>query len=359
MFLSLALGISHSLSFQVRTVRPEQFSADVLSKTALVILNGAAIPGREAGNRLVDYVNAGGGLLVVLGSQSRPNEWPSLADKLLPRPVARVIDRTTDQGATLEYMDHGHSVFEVFNSPHSGNFSNARFLRYWSVKPQPGDRQLARFDDGNVALLERHVGAGRVLVWSSDMDGVWNDFPLQPVFLPLVQQMAKYGAGYKNELQWQTVGQVVSMPAMFGENTRRSDSTAARGAAGEAQYVAISPSGVQTRFSTNASVQPASLELTEQGFYNIARSGGAGDSTRTMAVNADLTESDMAQLDTGLLARAVAPRANTDAKMTAGGEMLPSNIERQQNIWWYLFAAALLLLGAETLFSNRLSRAVR
>ena len=39
---------------------------------------------------------------------------------------------------------------------------------------------------GSVALAERRVGDGRVLVFSSTFDGYWNDLPVQPVFLPLV-----------------------------------------------------------------------------------------------------------------------------------------------------------------------------
>ncbi|HXC26181.1 MAG TPA: BatA domain-containing protein [Gemmatimonadaceae bacterium] len=359
MFLSLALGIGQRLSFRVKTVKADQLTADALHGTSFVILNGVAAPGGDVGRRLVDYVKGGGGLLVVLGNRSHPSDWPALADQLLPHLATPAIDRTTDRGATLGYLDRSHSVFDVFDSPHSGDFSTARFSRYWAIKPAAGDRQLARFDDGHVALLERRVGAGRVLIWTSDMDGAWNDFPLQPVFLPLVQQVAKYAAGYHNDSGSETVGNVISLPALFGENTAHADSIVTPTANDEAQYVAISPSGVQTRFTTSSSAPTASIELTEQGFYDIKRAGGAGDSARTVAVNVDLAESDLTPLDTSLLAVAVAPRVPVGGQAAAAGEIMPSDLEHRQGIWWYLLAAALLLLGIETLLSNRLSRALR
>ena len=43
------------------------------------------------------------------------------------------------------------------------------------------DTILASFDDGAVALSERSVGNGRVLVWASTLDAYWNNIPQQPV----------------------------------------------------------------------------------------------------------------------------------------------------------------------------------
>jgi hypothetical protein len=304
---------------------------------------------------VVDYVRNGGGLLMVLGSQSHPAEWPTSADQLLPRPAASAIDRVSDHGATLAYLDRGHAVFDVFNAPHSGDFSRARFFRYWSIHPGPQDQILARFDDGNVALLERDVGRGHVLVWSSDMSGSWNDFPVQPVFLPLVQEAAKYAAGYHEARRWLTVGDAVSLPTLFGGGV---PSTRATGA----QYVAISPSGTQIRFATHGASPgetagiPASLELDEPGFYEVKQTGSAHDSATTIAVNVDLTESDLTPLDTALFAAAVAPSAEPAAVQTATSAMTPAELEQRQGVWWYLLAVALLLLGAETVMSNRLSR---
>jgi hypothetical protein len=40
----------------------------------------------------------------------------------------------------------------------------------------------------------------------------------------------------------------------------------------------------------------------------------------------------------------------------AAANASPADAERRQRIWWYLLFGALLLMGAETLLSNRLSR---
>ena len=83
-------------------------------------------------------------------------------------------------------LEYGHPVFELFRAPRSGDFSAARFYGYRAVTTAAGRQVLARFDDGAPALLERRLGAGRVLLWASSLDLDWNDFAVKPVFLPFV-----------------------------------------------------------------------------------------------------------------------------------------------------------------------------
>ena len=66
-----------------------------------------------------------------------------------------------------------------------------------------------------------------------------------------------------------TVGNVLNLPPLFGENQPHGDSSMGHSAVGGAQYVAISPTGIQTRFNATLPNLPLSLELTEQGFYTI------------------------------------------------------------------------------------------
>lgn len=338
LFLGRALSIGDRPSFGVSTVRDSRLTSAVLRGARLVVLDDAPVPGGEAGRRLLDYVTDGGGLLIALGAHSRPDDWPALAERLLPRPAAP-IDRLDTHGATLGFLDRTHPIFDVFSTPHSGDFSAARFYRYWNVTPAPGDRELARFDDGHVALLERRVGRGRVLVLTSPLDGVWNDFPLQPVFLPVLRQAATYAAGYSETRPWAQVGDVTTI------------------AASATPAVVVAPSG--TRLHLGTSGKPAALQLAEQGFYEIRPDRGTSDSTRVVAVNVNLAESDLAQLDTALFAAAVAPRTTTNGPRQTEGSTTPAELERRQRTWWFLLVAALLVLGAETLLSNRSPRQAR
>src|SRR5262249_14190055 len=51
---------------------------------------------------------------------------------------------------------------------------------------------VLRFPEGAPALIESRLGEGRVLLWASTVDRDWTNLPIQPVFLPLVQQATRY-----------------------------------------------------------------------------------------------------------------------------------------------------------------------
>ena len=348
LYVERALGIGDRPNFRVTTKRLGNVTSSDLVGRSLVLINDSDLPGGELGRRLVEYVQNGGGLLVALGDRSAPRERPAYAAELLPATADAPIDRSNDRGGTLGYIDRSHPIFELFSAPRSGDFSTPRFFRYRSVTPAPADEQLARFDDGHIALLERKVGRGRVLVFTSSFDGIWNDLPLQPVFLPVAHQLAKYAAAYADERPWSIVGQVANLPTIFRDSTGPAD------AANRADYVAVAPSGARTRLEGTAK---RSVELAEQGFYELQRSGSRAE-PRVVAVNVDLTESDLTAVEPQLMTAAMVARAGADSASSSVEASTPAEAERRQGFWWYLLAAVLLLLVGETLLSNQLSRRI-
>jgi len=348
LYVERALGIGDQPNFRVTTKRLGSVTSADLVGRSLILLNDSDLPGGETGRRLVEYVQNGGGLLVSLGDRSAPRDRPSYATELLPATTDVIVDRSADRGGTLGYIDRSHPIFELFSAPRSGDFSTPRFFRYRNVTPSPGDEQLARFDDGHIALLERKVGRGRVLVFTSSFDGIWNDLPLQPVFLPVAHQLAKYAAAYADERPWSIVGQVANLPGLFRDSAGPPD------AANKAEYVAVAPSGERKRIEGTAT---RSVELAEQGFYELQRAGSRTE-PRIVAVNVDLTESDLTAVEPQLLTGAMVARAGTDSMSSAKEASTPVELERRQGFWWYLLAAVLLLLIGELVLSNQLSRRI-
>ena len=54
---------------------------------------------------------------------------------------------------------------------------------------------VARLTDQTPLLLDKKIGEGRVLLLASGLDNLTNDFPLHPVFVPFVEQTARYLSG--------------------------------------------------------------------------------------------------------------------------------------------------------------------
>jgi hypothetical protein len=338
LFLSKALAIGTTPAFQVETTSPSRIAALSLDKKSVVILNDTIFPS-PASATLKRFVERGGGLLVVAGDRTT---WPSTEADLLPGKLGATVDRMSGRSGSLGYLDYSHPVFEVFKAPRSGDFSAAHMFRYRALQANPGDRVLARYDDGAIAALEKKVGSGRVIVWTSTLDDSWTDIALKPVFLPLVHQFARYLAHYEPATSWYTVGQVIDLTA--------------RGK-GRIDRVVVTPSGERMNKSTAGEGAEGLLELNEQGIYEVRAGVAASGKPEAIAVNLDPAESDLTSLDARELVATVTGRAS-DAPVQAAipQEMTREESERRQSLWWYLMLAGLTLLGIETIIANRLSR---
>jgi hypothetical protein len=338
LFLSKALSIGTTPAFQVEVTSASRAGSISLDKRSVVILNDTIFPS-AASATIKRFVERGGGLLVAAGDRTT---WPSTEADLLPGKLGATVDRMSGRSGSLGYLDYSHPVFEVFKAPRSGDFSAAHVFRYRALQANPGDRVIARFDDGAIAALEKKVGNGRVIVWTSTLDDSWTDIALKPVFLPLVHQLARYLAHYEPATSWYTVGQVLDLTA--------------RGK-GRIDRVIVTPSGERMSKSTAGEGAEGLLELNEQGIYEIRSAVAASSRPEAIAVNLDATESDLTALDTRELVATVTGRAS-DAPVQAATpqEMTREESERRQSLWWYLMLAGLTLLAAETIIANRLSR---
>ena len=336
LYLTRALAIGDTPQFETTVRQPNALSDADLREASVVVLNDVAVPA-ALGRRLERFVEAGGGLLVALGPRAA---WPEAVD-ILPASLRERVDRSRDDAARVGALEYGHSVFEPFRAPRSGDFSAARIYGYRAVEADPFAQILARFDGGAPALLERQVGAGRVLLWTSTLDLSWSDLPLKPVFLPFVHQMARQLSAYAEPLPWAMVGQVLD--ASFGESTLPLGSA-----------VVLTPSGRQVPLDEEGADV---LELSESGFYEL-RTGESESVAAVVASNVDSAESDLTAMNPQDIVAAATTGVGDGVRSVAEGLPPPPEAQEQsQRLWWYLLCLGIVLLGADTLISNRMSKA--
>jgi hypothetical protein len=160
-----------------------------LSAYRVIVLLSTRGMDRRARGPLGAFVRGGGGLLVAASEDvdgsvlSMMLDWqPGLAAAAQPLAAGR-----------LSATDLRHPIFRPFGGL-AANLGQVRFDRSWRVR---GDdwTVLARFSDGAPALLERVEGKGRVVLFASDFDRRWNDFPLHASFVPFAFETLQYAAG--------------------------------------------------------------------------------------------------------------------------------------------------------------------
>jgi hypothetical protein len=332
-YLRRALAIGESPRFEVSASALDAVTDEALAGAHVVIVNDAPL-GDAAITRLLRFAERGGGVLVVAGSRA---SWPPGA--ALPGTLADPVDRSRAAGR-MGGVEYGHAIFAPFRAPRSGDFSSVRIYGYRRLTPAPDARVLARFDDGQPALVERPVGAGRVLVWTSGFDLAWNDLALKPVFLPFVHQTMRTLATFQDRPTSLTVGQVAALD-------RRPDGSAGR--------VAVEPSGRRTPLDP---ARGDGLEMTTPGFYEVRVEGQGQTPEAVVAANVDLSESDLAGVDPAEITRVVAGSAAAQAATGSGVEPPRDEVtEQSQRLWWYLLLTGMLLLIAESLVASRMSKA--
>ena len=74
---------------------------------------------------------------------------------------------------------------------------------------------LLHYESGVPALVERKVGSGRVLVWTSSLDWDWSNFPLQAIFMPYMQRLVSYLGGEAGATARSTSGEVGNVVQIF------------------------------------------------------------------------------------------------------------------------------------------------
>ena len=342
LYLRGALEIAEGAGFAASVARavPDE---ERLAETEVVILNGGAFPGGSAGDRLRAFVEDGGGLLFVLGERSTV---PAVHADFLPATVGGVVEGGGERH--IGFVDYDHAVFEAFRGPRSGDFSRALFYRTRALTVTDG-QVLARFDDGSAALVEGRRGQGRVMIWATGLDRFWNNLALQPVYLPFVHRVTWHLGGRGEVPAWHLAGSTVNLAGL-------AESAGALEIPEGA--VAMEPGGGSVPLEGGDAV----LRLDQRGIWEIRPPGQRPDHPIALAVNVDVAESDLAQLDVEAFQAAVGGAAAlvdggagpADGQATA--DIAGEDFEKSQSFWRYLLAAVFLLMASETMLSNRLSR---
>jgi hypothetical protein len=190
----------------------------------VVILANVSDPGPYAA-KLVDFVRQGGGLIITGGENVTNEGYNGPLRDLLPAPLRKrrnLVNLSAIGGIPLALPNAAEPLFSAFSRGGRGALTKItarRVLTFESFKQDDSIRVLAEWEGGIPALVERKVGRGRVLVWTSTFDLGWGNAPIQSAFMPLIQRMISVlgaaGSGDSERLEVR-VGEPVSLNLPLG-----------------------------------------------------------------------------------------------------------------------------------------------
>ncbi|MDE2658658.1 MAG: VWA domain-containing protein [Acidobacteriota bacterium] len=330
---ALGVGVAPGFLLDLAPARGEAAVRGALEEVQVALVRD---PGRldpDAMRALGDFVEAGGGLVMATGPRRLSRAASEALAAFAPAVPEGFVDR--DPAGRLGDLVPRHPVFEPFGGEGSAVLGALAFFRYRILSGiRPDATVLARFDDGQPAIVESAWGEGRTLLFASSLDAEWTDLPRRAAFVPLLHRMVEVAAGHERIPIAYRVGESADPGAAFRLPSGRG---------GEAEEVlADSPSGERTVLDgTDA------LRLAEPGFYRARRPGAA--EFRQIGVNPPLAESDLRSLDAAEVR--IAAVAAAEGEAAAASPVAPDLPGRAAA--WLLLAAFLLLLVSEAWAANR------
>jgi hypothetical protein len=315
--MTTVMGTLEGLALEATAINARELSEHAFGDYELVVVVDAEALDAGAADRLREYVEGGGGLLLALGPDSTQlSAVPVTGHEFATQAIALGAPATA--AVSIGSIEASHPALAGLDGLRA-----ARFTRFAAIEETPEDNVLIRLETGDPLLIESSLGNGRVLLYASSLDRSMNDLPKEPVFVPFVAGVTDHllgGAGFTNEA---ALGSTLALAAM--------------GMAGGQIY---DPEGEMV-----LGLGGNDVVLERIGFYELQ--GGGRD--ELVAVNFDVRESDLTPADGTTLTRwQELGRAAADAAPAAG--VVRERIQTPVGYW--LLAFAVLVAVMESAIGN-------
>jgi hypothetical protein len=324
---SLLAGEMNPYSLTVKTggtVAPEEID----SFRAVIIndvndLNDALVAAITA------FARKGGGVIIGAGRHTEASAFNRKFKEIAP---AELREQVLSRGgyALMSQVKTDHPLFSHFSR--GGRLTSTKVYGYHRATPAGDAEVLAALDDGSPMIIERVAGNGKLILITSSLDTSWNDLPLTPVFLPLLNQMLDY-LGNRGTSPSQLVGQAfVAPPDRDGSHP-----------------AVDSPAGKRVEGTRNASGAD-SINAAEVGFYRLRYR----DRTDHVAVNLDTRDADLTRLNVEEFRAAVSAGPDEAAAAGPAARATAEEIEKDQRLWLPILLMALGIFLAEAMLARRI-----
>jgi hypothetical protein len=299
--------------------------------TRLVVLDAEAPPENVA--KLKAFAEAGGTVLFVATAPGDSATLAALADG----PVGPIGESPRGADALLAEIAFDHPMFAPFAGAQFNDFTRIRFWKHRRIPDEavPGGRVLARFEGGDPAVVEKPLGRGRLVVFSSSWGPADGQLARSSKFVPIMATLLDGREPPPADPSSYKVGDRVPLPA------------------GSTRVVVRKPDGTKLAIAAGA----ATIDATDQpGLYEVE----AGPDSRSFAVNLDPLEGRTAPLAAETLEQFGCRLAKPDGAEAVDKDRLRqmqnAELEGSQKLWRPIILATIGVLIVETCLAGRRAR---
>jgi hypothetical protein len=338
-----------------KSVRIESYaglaSARLKDLTSIVLYDPASIDA-DTCDRLEQWVNEGGGLMVILGPGYRSaEEWNSSpVRKLLPGTIKRLTRRPdTDRGIILNPANPNHPMWSIFEMPvDEVPWANYPVFRHWDIE-ELSERAfpVMNFTQSEMpAIIEEYRGQGRILTWAlpypDSAEQPWSELfrtsssPEWP--FGLFEGSLRYLASPNSQQTNYFVDQRVLLendPSLF-----------------PSKYMLFDPKGEQSAVEASESALEVSFTKLA-GFYRLKGLRPQGIVLRGFSVNVDRSEINLDRISEDLLQTGLGESNFRLAKDRDSIEFSLGEGRSGRELTPYILVIVVLLFMAEQAMASR------
>lgn len=360
-YLERALSPSQSLTSHIKSIvcNPAEVNSLRFKDFDLIFLCNVETLLPEKIMELQKFVFEGGGLLFTLGDRVDLEYYNKNFSTLLPNTL-RGINEMRNEGFGMRSSEHS----AIRNLQSELSLSKAQFQKIYLVDPGTTGSSsiILKYSNDAPALIEKRYGKGIIVLFTSTIDRDWNDLPVKPVFLPLIQQLCRYLTGASTEVGKNDV--------LVGEKYELSVS--ATGGEDIGVVKVSDPKGNSGKLQSEVVGGERKIVYTDtdyQGFYTIllqlvspSALGGLDEAVHTQlppyfAVNVDTTESNLSKIEKSDITKILGDKNSDMPIILAGGtpgkEHLPEFISGQRQLWGSILLIVLCILCLEAFVSKK------
>ena len=372
-----------------KTITPEKLNAASMETARVIVLANVSRLQEKQVDALQQFVHAGGAVLIFSGS-TIDTQWynthladSSLVDSkntngksngksdsnthasaagILPARFGRLqgLSDQTEQAAARIAVEHfDHPSLQFFNDASNGDLSTAEIQNWLLLEPiADGQSQVvARLDNGDPLLVQRPYGDGMIMQSATACDADWSNLPMQPVFVPLMQQLVTTLATQLTPPRNIQTGEpaIVFLEAQSDSENTKSKTTAATAQQPEVLSV-LTPLGqrqtIRSAFEGNRQVARFS-DTRQPGVYVMTTP--SADTVHFVA-STQRDESELLLLDEKEL-RQCAETCGAEVVLSPDEYFEREKTRRHgREIWRYALMGLLALLFLELVLQQRFSK---
>jgi len=328
LYFGAALSAAAQSAFTLESINVNEAADRRASNYAFIVLADVGAVPALLENSLFDYVRSGGSLLIAAGtSAGARSQIPIFGAHIIE---ARDYTRVPEHSMAVGESDSSYPAVEKANG-----WPGVKFFYALDVDPGVGPsaaRVIVRLADQTPLLLEKRIGEGRVMLFTSGLDNLTNDFPLNPAFVPFIEQTARYLAGSERRGGARVVDAYLDL----------------RSGAGHGQGVEVTDPEGKRPLTLGEAAAAQSFQLTAAGYYQIRLANGRQDE---IGVNPDPRESNLDIIPDDVLALWQGDRGQSTARASAGGAQPQS--KAPESLWWYIMLLVLIAAFGESAIASR------